>query len=436
MAFFSDWRVGSKFILLTFPLIIVMTGVAAWAVHVRSSASLHEKLVKRAQSASLQLMSDRFYYTTVIVPRLIEMGGTVGADYQQVHGRFPLPATFVREVSDLTAAEGHGYRTSLISLWAINREKGVSDEFQREAFDYLLEHPTGEFFRIDTVKGHAVFRFVTADRAISQSCVDCHNAHPLSPKHDFKLNDVMGGLETTIPVDEYVKEGRRDLLVTVGGGAGFCLVLMGLIAWGARRTVTAPLAGLAFRLERRLRLREAPPTRDELDSTRNELLHFEDVFERIQSVMTMQQRQAQKEAADLAAENKRLKQELAGGSRPAGSPPGVEPIPPGQSGQAYLYVDAGGVIRAANDEAARLTGRPLSDLVGRSVLTLLSLASAAQAHAWLGGLRSGQVVPAREELQVVTASGDSVRLDVRVVGVKEGEHGPAGLIWVAREVDA
>ncbi|MEQ1847248.1 MAG: DUF3365 domain-containing protein, partial [Nitrospira sp.] len=32
-------------------------------------------------------------------------------------------------------------------------------------------------------------------------CVTCHNSHPLSPKQDFKLNDVMGGIAITIPLE-------------------------------------------------------------------------------------------------------------------------------------------------------------------------------------------------------------------------------------------
>ena len=42
----------------------------------------------------------------------------------------------------------------------------------------------------------------TASAVLTQYCVSCHNAHPLSPKRDFKLNDVMGGIAITIPLDE------------------------------------------------------------------------------------------------------------------------------------------------------------------------------------------------------------------------------------------
>jgi hypothetical protein len=45
-----------------------------------------------------------------------------------------------------------------------------------------------------------LFQAVFADRAVSQACVDCHNRHPNSPRRDFKLNDVMGGIIITFPI--------------------------------------------------------------------------------------------------------------------------------------------------------------------------------------------------------------------------------------------
>ena len=45
-----------------------------------------------------------------------------------------------------------------------------------------------------------LFQAVYADRAVSQACVDCHNRHPNSPRRDFKLNDVMGGIIITFPI--------------------------------------------------------------------------------------------------------------------------------------------------------------------------------------------------------------------------------------------
>lgn len=428
MAFYSDWRVRSKFNLLTFPFIITMTVVVALAVHAKNKASIQDNLVKRAQSVSRQLMADRQYYATVIVPRLTELGGSVGANYQQVHGQFPLPATFVREVSELTASERDGYKINLISPWPINKTKGLADRFEKDAFDYLLANPSGQFFRLDTLSGQPVFRFMTADRAVAQSCVDCHNAHPLSPKRDFKLRDVMGGIETVFPVGQYQKEDRRDLLATVTGGLGFALLLMLVSAWGTHRTVTRPLMALAFRLERRFKLREGRATEDMLEASGNELRRFEELFDRIQASLALPHKEIQKEVKKLEAENKDLRKRAE--ELPKPSPAGAVRDP---AREAFFYIDATGEIQWVNRTAEALTGRSTAELAGRSFLTLLTTESAARAHAYILGMPAGETASPPDIYELVNSTGGSVRLEISAVRVFGGVKGERGLLLKACE---
>ena len=44
--------------------------------------------------------------------------------------------------------------------------------------------------------------WVYADKAITQACVTCHNNHKDSPRKNFKLSDVMGGIVIRIPVKD------------------------------------------------------------------------------------------------------------------------------------------------------------------------------------------------------------------------------------------
>ncbi|MEW6543045.1 MAG: ATP-binding protein [Nitrospirota bacterium] len=246
----DGWRIGTKLMVFTVPPVILVASLAAWAVWVRNEANLQEKLTQRARSLSNQIMAEREYYASVVVPKVQELGGTFGADYRQVHGRLPLPATLLREVSEiLTGANPEGFAARLVSPWPINPAMGLTDEFQREAFAYLAAQPSGEYVRTEVMAGRPVLRVLRADRASAQSCVDCHNAHPQSPRRDFKLHDVMGGLEIVLPIGRYVQESRRDLLFTVAGGAGLCLLVLGVIALGTRRTISRPLALLAGLME-------------------------------------------------------------------------------------------------------------------------------------------------------------------------------------------
>lgn len=299
---FRDWRIGTKLMVLIIPLFVLLTGAVAWIDQAHDEANLKEKLTQRAKSLHTQIMADRGYYASVIVPRVAELGGTLGPDYAKVHGRFPLPATFVREVSEKTAKTGDGYVANLISPWPINKEKGIKDEFHREGFEHLIAHPKGQFVRTDTMEGRAVMRVLMGDFAAAQSCVDCHNAHHQSPRHDFQLNDLMGGLEIIMPMDQYLAETHEALLLTMASGAGFCLLLLATVAIGTHWTVTRPLAGLAARMKVFAGSEASQLPRPYRPPPADEAAYLTETFDRMQEVIETQQRNLRdaKETAEAA----------------------------------------------------------------------------------------------------------------------------------------
>ena len=97
---FRNFTIGTKLILLMIPVIAIASIIASLTAHSRTASHHQEKLADRAESLIHQIMADRKYYASVIVPRITELGGSLGADYQKANGEFPLPATFVREVSE------------------------------------------------------------------------------------------------------------------------------------------------------------------------------------------------------------------------------------------------------------------------------------------------------------------------------------------------
>ncbi len=60
--------------------------------------------------------------------------------------------------------------------------------------------PAVAFYTEETLGKTRYFTAVYADRAISAACVRCHNQHRESPRTDFKLGDVMGGVVLRIPM--------------------------------------------------------------------------------------------------------------------------------------------------------------------------------------------------------------------------------------------
>ena len=100
------------------------------------------------------------------------------------------------------AESGHGVRFRLISLWPIHRRNGPATEFERKGLERLQDEPDTPQRGIVTSGKKKFFQSIYADKGITQACISCHNSHPLSPKRDFKVGDLMGGVVITIPLDE------------------------------------------------------------------------------------------------------------------------------------------------------------------------------------------------------------------------------------------
>ncbi|GAX59517.1 methyl-accepting chemotaxis sensory transducer [Candidatus Scalindua japonica] len=163
---------------------------------------IRHSTLKAAEIATLQIVEDRKQYTKNIVTKL-KKDGVVNVhpnrEYANIDGGIPLPATFVQEVSK-KINEKAVYSYELLSKWNINKEKGLKPGFEQEAFNYLF-HKKGETFsRFMVHNGIYSLRYATADKASVSGCVNCHNNHEDSPKHDFKLGDVMGMLVVNIPI--------------------------------------------------------------------------------------------------------------------------------------------------------------------------------------------------------------------------------------------
>ncbi len=146
------------------------------------------------------LQADRTFYTTHVVERMQAKGIVVASENWQETNTLPLPAQFLNESSRLAWATGAGIKYRLISLWPINKRSGPKTEFEHTGLQETLQNPDRRYSEVVMVGRDPFLQAIYADRAVSQACIGCHNAHPDSPKRDFKQNDVMGGMIITIPL--------------------------------------------------------------------------------------------------------------------------------------------------------------------------------------------------------------------------------------------
>lgn len=146
------------------------------------------------------IQADRTFYTTEVVERMQMRGIVVASENWRETARLPLPAQFLMEAGRLAADERGGIRFRLISNWAINKKNRPATEFERNGLTEVLLNPDRPYMAVTSDGGAAVFQALYPDKAVSQTCVGCHNAHPDSPKRDFKPRDVMGGMVLTLPL--------------------------------------------------------------------------------------------------------------------------------------------------------------------------------------------------------------------------------------------
>lgn len=167
---------------------------------------------QRAATATAQIVADRLYYTKNIIGKLKKETADfkAGADYREVAGSVPLPATFVREVSQ-SLDESAKYRYDLLSKFNINKDKGLRTDFENRAWDSLAQDPQTPYVDLIAAGQGVELRYATADVAGANACVSCHNNHPKSPKKDFKLNDLMGVLVVSVPVTQDATLARELL---------------------------------------------------------------------------------------------------------------------------------------------------------------------------------------------------------------------------------
>lgn len=143
----------------------------------------------------------RTFYTLQVVERLQQQGKLVASENWRAAHTLPLPAQFLRETNDLASLTGTRIRYRLLGLWPISRQNAPASESEKAGLEQVHQHPELPHTGVMTSGTERYFQAIYADRAVAQACIGCHNAHPNSPKRDFKAGDVMGAIVIEIPLE-------------------------------------------------------------------------------------------------------------------------------------------------------------------------------------------------------------------------------------------
>jgi hypothetical protein len=142
------------------------------------------------------MAADRTVYTTRVVNRLQNVDKVITADEHFMDKKaLPLPAQMFRFGAETASKGQKTFSYSLLSLWPVNKQNAPRTDAEKKGLQHVADKKGKENFYTEEKLGRqAYFTAVYADPAVSPACVSCHNEHAESPRRDFKLNDVMGGV--------------------------------------------------------------------------------------------------------------------------------------------------------------------------------------------------------------------------------------------------
>ncbi|MEW6158471.1 MAG: DUF3365 domain-containing protein [Verrucomicrobiota bacterium] len=149
------------------------------------------------------MSADRAVYTRQVVNRLQNEEKIIKAsEHWKDEKTLPLPAQMFRMGAETVAEKNPGFTYALLSLWPVNKQNAPKTEVEKTGLQFVADGKgASNFYSDEVLGGKKYFTAVFPDVAVSPACVKCHNNHDDSPRTDFQLNDVMGGVVIRIPVD-------------------------------------------------------------------------------------------------------------------------------------------------------------------------------------------------------------------------------------------
>ncbi len=145
--------------------------------------------------------ADRTVYTRKVVQRLANEEKVIKAsEHWSDDKALPLPAQMFRFGSEAVAEKTDAFSYTLQSIWPINEQNSPKTQMERDGLQYVVDNPGKNFYGEEKLGGVTYFTAVYPDVAVSPACISCHNEHRDTPRSDFKIGDVMGGVVIRVPL--------------------------------------------------------------------------------------------------------------------------------------------------------------------------------------------------------------------------------------------
>ena len=166
--------------------------------HTGSEGAISPAIVADYIHAVIQ--ADRTLYTTHVVERMENNKIVTAQEHWKQTKSLPLPAQMLLLSGLHVMQQGVGLQFRLASLSPIYERNGPTTEFEKTGLTAVMKDPSQPYTGTIERGKSKFFKAIYADKAVSTACLNCHNGHILSSRHDYKLGDVMGGIIISFPV--------------------------------------------------------------------------------------------------------------------------------------------------------------------------------------------------------------------------------------------
>src|SRR5262249_52679403 len=150
-------------------------------------------------------------------------------NYEEVPGAIPIPATLTLELGRVISDQQANIAYRFVSDYPFkNRAAHALDGFENSALASLRQNSNQELADVSWSLLTDRVRHVTPI-LMGSTCVACHNAHPDSPKRDWKVGDVRGIQELTVtqPIAANILSFKYLLIyLAVAGASGLAFIVL------------------------------------------------------------------------------------------------------------------------------------------------------------------------------------------------------------------
>lgn len=223
---------------LTGAVFLAVIGFVYWQMNQLSHDLIRSNAIENASQLSTVIREFRTLYTSEVVRNAKKSGVRITHDYQSHEGAIPLPATLSMMLGNRLAARGGG-KTRLFSEFPFPwraEERGALSQLDLDTIDTLRADPKAHVVRLELLGEDPWIYYATAD-LMREACVNCHNSHPQTPRNDWKVGDVRGVVEVSVPLKLVIARTQASfdaIRWLVGLGT---MVVLGILAYLGRTII-------------------------------------------------------------------------------------------------------------------------------------------------------------------------------------------------------